>query len=169
LVVQEALCSSRKSPEEHLRRIEARTAGVCFLGTPHHGSDVAKWGSTLVNVVKLVKPVNDEVVNLLNRGSKPLQKMQDDFKILREERKQEENKMGITCFYEQLPVVRSAIVPQDSAIMDGELYYPIHANHMVRKYCLAQARWLLTCKRIWSGSQDLTTRDTEILFGNFRE
>jgi hypothetical protein len=61
--------------------------------------------------------------------------VQDDFHNVLEKRKEEKSKIEITCFYESLPVVRSFIVPKESATISGELNYPIRANHIVSTVC----------------------------------
>jgi hypothetical protein len=105
--------------------------GICFLGTPHHGADLAKWGSILTDIVNIGKPANRNVVKLLKRDSEILADLQDAFHNLLEKSKEERTKIEITCFYESLPVFRSCVVPKESAIISGELNYPVHGNHIV--------------------------------------
>ena len=116
------------------------------MGTPHHGSDHANWGSTLAGVVQLVKPVNKSPLTLLQRGSERLAAVQDSFHNLLEKRKEEGSPIGLVCFYEQLPYLTSFIVRKESAIIAGELSYPIRANHMVSKTHIS-ALEPLTCDR----------------------
>jgi len=130
LVTQRALTISRESRFPHLQGIEACTVGICFLGTPHHGADLAKWGSILTNIVNIAKPANSAPVRLLERDSEMLRDVQDGFHNLLEKRKDEGAKIRITCFYETLPLVRLLVVPKDSAVISGELSYPIRANHI---------------------------------------
>ncbi|PKX92170.1 LipA and NB-ARC domain protein [Aspergillus novofumigatus IBT 16806] len=59
LVVKRALiyCRSVSNEKiEHLRSIFVSTYGILFLGTPHNGSDVAKWGVLLQNICSAVLP-----------------------------------------------------------------------------------------------------------------
>jgi hypothetical protein len=72
-------------------------------------------------------------VKLLERDSEMLRDVQDDFHNLLEKRKDEGAKIKITCFYETLPLFRVLVVPIDSAVISGELSYPIRANHIVGK------------------------------------
>jgi hypothetical protein len=60
-----------------------------------------------------------------------LRDVQDGFHNLLEKRKDERKKIQITCFYETLPLVRFIVVPKESAIISGELSYPIRSNHVV--------------------------------------
>ena len=65
-----------------------------------------------------------------------LAEIQDSFHNVLEKRKEERAKIEIVCFYELLPVIRSCVVPKESAIISGELNYPIHNNHRVSGMCL---------------------------------
>ncbi len=117
--------------------------GICFLGTPHHGVDDARWIAILTDIVNILKPVNRDIVKLLRQGSPMLVDVQDSFHNVLEKRKQEGLGIDITCFYELLPVARSCVVPKESAVIPGELHYPIHANHMVSEHDPAYTSWPL--------------------------
>ncbi|KAI9793032.1 MAG: hypothetical protein M1816_000930 [Peltula sp. TS41687] len=132
LVTQRALCISRESRFAHLRIIETCTIGLCFVGTPHHGADLTDWGTIRTNMFNIVRPANRNIIKLLKRGSEVLGDVQDAFQNVLEKRKEEASKIEIVCFYELLPLIRSHIVPKDSAVIAGELNYPIRANHMTR-------------------------------------
>jgi hypothetical protein len=59
LVVKRALIYSRSlsnEKTEHLRSVYVSTFGILFLGTPHNGSDIAKWGLLLHNICSAVMP-----------------------------------------------------------------------------------------------------------------
>ena len=92
LLTQRALTISRESRFRHLQDIEACTVGICFLGTPHHGADLAIWGHVLANVISAAKPANSAPVKLLERGSEMLRDVQDGFHNLLEKRKDERKK-----------------------------------------------------------------------------
>jgi len=59
-----------------------------------------------------------------------LRDVQDGFHNLLEKRKDERKKIQVTCFYETLPLVRVIVVPKESAVISGELSYPIRSNHV---------------------------------------
>jgi hypothetical protein len=57
--VKRALIYSRSlssEKTEHLRSVYVSTFGILFLGTPHNGSDIAKWGLLLHNICNAVLP-----------------------------------------------------------------------------------------------------------------
>ncbi|KAJ5493140.1 hypothetical protein N7539_001886 [Penicillium diatomitis] len=59
LVVKRALIYSRSvsnEKTEHLRSVYVSTFGILFLGTPHNGSDMAKWGLLLQKICTAVLP-----------------------------------------------------------------------------------------------------------------
>ncbi|KAF9891079.1 hypothetical protein FE257_005014 [Aspergillus nanangensis] len=59
LVVKRTLiyCNNIRSERtEHLRSIYVSTYGILFLGTPHNGSDMAKWGHLLQNICTALMP-----------------------------------------------------------------------------------------------------------------
>ena len=62
-----------------------------------------------------------------------LGEVQDGFYNLLEKRKDEGAKIEIVCFYETLPLVKFLVVPKDSAVIRGELDFPLRANHTVNE------------------------------------
>ncbi|KAL8653022.1 MAG: hypothetical protein Q9226_004017 [Calogaya cf. arnoldii] len=87
LVVKRALISSaeiRGNKTEHLRSIFVSTYGILFLGTPHHGSDVAQWGNRLewICSVMLPKKVMDsqpQLIDALKTNNETLQNIDRQF------------------------------------------------------------------------------------------
>jgi hypothetical protein len=54
--------------------------GVVFAGTPHRGSDKAKWGKIATNIATIVlKDNSSALVGALSRGSETLERLQNDF------------------------------------------------------------------------------------------
>ncbi|SPJ74909.1 uncharacterized protein FTOL_04640 [Fusarium torulosum] len=125
------LVTARQRSEQHLQDIVNFTRGVIFLGTPHHGSSLAKFGELVSRSVGLVKETNSDIVQVLTRDSEVLARIQDGFQALLMTRSKDESSMiEITCFYEELPTKRyGMIVPKHSAILPGYTSIGIHKNH----------------------------------------
>jgi hypothetical protein len=132
IVVKKALAMSSQSKLERIRQIEASTTGIVFLGTPHHGSDLAKWGVFFSSLLALAKPSNRAAVKLLRKDSEVLGDLQEDFHTLLERRKDKGNRINVVCFFETLLTCNFWVVPKNSAVIPGEVSLPIHANHQVR-------------------------------------
>jgi len=63
---------------EHLRSVYVSTFGILFLGTPHNGSDIAKWGLLLHNICTAVLPKkvmegSSQLVQALRKDNETLQ------------------------------------------------------------------------------------------------
>ncbi|KAF4441973.1 hypothetical protein FACUT_2380 [Fusarium acutatum] len=131
LVCQDALVTARQRSEQHLQDIVNFTRGVIFLGTPHHGSSLAKIGELVSRSVGLIKEANSDIVQVLTRDSEVLARIQDSFQALLMTRSKDEATMiDITCFYEELPTKKfGVIVPKHSAILPGYISIGIHKNH----------------------------------------
>ncbi|SLM41431.1 P-loop containing nucleoside triphosphate hydrolase, partial [Lasallia pustulata] len=118
-------------PEKHLQQISSCTIGIVFLGTPHHGADLAAWAKFGSTIAKTIKHVNSDIVSVLKPGSEMLARVQDGFHGLLRLRMNEESEIAVTCFFEELslPLV-GKVVEMESAILPGYASYGIHANHM---------------------------------------
>jgi pimeloyl-ACP methyl ester carboxylesterase len=132
LVVQQALITARESRSDYLRQIETHTKGICFLGTPHRGASLATWGELAARLLNFFKPVNHQMVSLLEPRSIALHELRRALHNILEERKEEKSRIKIVCFYETIPMFRSCVVSVQSATIDGEPSFPILANHVVR-------------------------------------
>src|SRR3569833_1788052 len=104
LVVQKALTLSRASPLQHIRQVEMNTAALLFLGTPHHGAELARWATYAGNLWKLVCQTNTDIIQTMRPDSAILANIQHDFQSLLRSRKDEQNKHEKTSNYEELPV-----------------------------------------------------------------
>ena len=132
LVVQSSLGVSRESTEPHLRQLEACTVGICFLGTPHLGSDLAQWGRLGALLAKTFRRANTDIVKVLSPGSEMLAATQERFFNILNRRLGEGSKISITCFYEELAMpIGGLVVPERCATLPGYSKYGIHANHRV--------------------------------------
>ncbi|GKU16015.1 unnamed protein product [Fusarium langsethiae] len=131
LVCQDALVAAKQRSEQHLQDIANFTRGVIFLGTPHHGSNLAKMGELVSRSVGMIKDTNSDIVQVLTPDSEVLARIKDSFQALIMTRsKNETNTIEITCFYEELPKKGVGIVvPKHSAILPGYISIGIHKNH----------------------------------------
>ncbi|KAI9710416.1 MAG: hypothetical protein M1812_007452 [Candelaria pacifica] len=132
LVFEDALLSSKNSAEPHIQSLLDHTVGVCFLGTPHCGSEIANWASVFGNIASVVRTTNMSLLNVLKPESEVLARIQQEFHtMLRARRNQGLEPLKITCFYEELAVRGiGEIVPKHSAILPAYNAIGIRANHM---------------------------------------
>lgn len=87
LVVKRTLIHCRNVTNEkieHLRSVFVSTYGILFLGTPHNGSDMAKWGSLLQNICSAVLPKkimesSSQLVRALQTDNETLQNINSLF------------------------------------------------------------------------------------------
>lgn len=103
LVTEDALLHSQNSVDPHLQDIINSVAGICFLGTPHCGSNIAQWANIASSLIKAVKTTNVSVVKTLTINSEVLARVQRDFQSMHR-RLPQNTAFGITCFYEEIPV-----------------------------------------------------------------
>lgn len=130
LVCKQALLLSRGHPDAHFHDMADSLRGIVFMGTPHRGSWMANWGATPASVLSVFRPTNVSLLDVLETESQFLEAAQDQFLSLL--RRQLESGAGveITCFFEELPSFGSmAVVPKESAILEGYRHFSIHATH----------------------------------------
>lgn len=106
------------------------TKGIFFAGTPHHGSEKAKWASVATSLALFVhKDKSTRLVDALKQGSDTLDMLQDHFKDILES-------FAIYTLIEEKPFPKiGKIVEKDSARIGWhEVEILIHADHrdMVR-------------------------------------
>ncbi|KAL2168856.1 hypothetical protein VTG60DRAFT_6758 [Thermothelomyces hinnuleus] len=105
LVCKDALVTSRQRSERHLQNILQSTRGIAFLGTPHHGSDLARWAERLSRQIGLIKQTNTKILEVLKQESEVLARIQDGFHTMVSARDKEgQGQIEITCFFEELPL-----------------------------------------------------------------
>lgn len=78
--------------------------GILFLGTPHHGADLAAWAKFGTTIARIAKHANSEIVAVLRPGSEMLARIQDGFHGLLRLRRDEGPEIALTCFFEELPL-----------------------------------------------------------------
>ncbi|KAL2835613.1 hypothetical protein BJY01DRAFT_258990 [Aspergillus pseudoustus] len=136
LVVKRALIYSRSLTNEkveHLRSIYVSTYGILFLGTPHNGSEVAKWGLLLQNICAAVLPKkfmesSPQLVKALKTNNETLQNINSLFTDMIP-------RFHIYFFHETLSTdvkgTRELIVDESSAApyADGVERMGIEADH----------------------------------------
>ncbi|KAH7130806.1 Alpha/Beta hydrolase protein [Dendryphion nanum] len=126
LVCEEALNLSSKRPA--LQSILPNTLGIIFMGTPHGGSHVANWGTTVAKYVNVFRGTNRDILQNLQPGSSDLLRTEQDFQQML---RRDNVKLKIYCFYEALKMsdVVGKIVEQESAVLPAYDNCSIHADH----------------------------------------
>lgn len=111
------MLASQNSSEDYRRMLLECTYGVCFLGTPHCGSDLTKWASVMGHTISLVKTTNNDLLNILKPDSEVLARIQHDFHSMLNVRR--DNRLPViktSCYYEELPVKGVGFVSPLSSI-----------------------------------------------------
>lgn len=125
LVCEQALLLCRD--ELSLRPIFEATAGIIFMGTPHYGSNLASWGTSLGKMLKFFRRTNTTIVESLEPQSETLRAVEEDFQSLLKNRILE---CRIHCFYETVAnTAIGKIVESNSAILNGYPNSGINATH----------------------------------------
>ena len=80
IIVKDALNLSSTTVGTRLREIAPATYGICFLGTPHRGSETASLGKIAysITIVATQRP-NLQLLRSLRRNSEILSRIGDDF------------------------------------------------------------------------------------------
>ncbi|KAE8448906.1 hypothetical protein EG329_008702 [Mollisiaceae sp. DMI_Dod_QoI] len=86
LLVKEALVESKKQgPTSNKTDVYKSTQGVIFFGTPHKGSNDAKWGLIFQTIVSAVVDTNEKLIRTLELDSELLDKLARDFQDIIDE------------------------------------------------------------------------------------
>jgi hypothetical protein len=128
LTVAQALVASRQRPESHLQKILQCTRGIIFLGTPHHGSGLARWAEMLAKSIGFLKQTNPKILQVLQNDSEVLARIQDSFHAMVRARNQDRMQpIEITCFFEELPLPGigdvSNLVPRVARIICRRVFW----------------------------------------------
>ena len=79
LVCKDALLMASNSPLAEVRGICDSTVGICFMGTPHAGSDIARWAKIPVVALGYVKNTNKSLLQILETAKETIDRLQHDF------------------------------------------------------------------------------------------
>lgn len=86
--------------DQRLAALKLHTKGILFAGTPHRGSNMAKWICTATRFASLVQSdTNTELISMLRRGSEGLDDIQEHFKDIVEH-------FAVYSLLEEVPVRR---------------------------------------------------------------
>lgn len=81
------------------------------MGTPHSGADIANMASTLARLIRLVRPTNREILNVLTPSSEVMANLQQEFHRMIERRTRDGKRdIQLFCFFEELPMKGVGIV-----------------------------------------------------------
>ena len=100
----QALSTAEDSQRPHTKSISSCTRRIAFLGTPHQGSDKAKWVESGKNFLSMIsQKTTAEILKELEQGSDTLVKLGVAFpKWLSHQAEKPETKVEIVCFFEEL-------------------------------------------------------------------
>jgi hypothetical protein len=81
----QALIAAHAASANHMhyyKYVELSTAGICFLGTPHQGSDGVSWLQILSNFQSLYAPIQRRVVDDLKPFSAYLEHQLERYRAI---------------------------------------------------------------------------------------
>ena len=101
---KKALSTAEDSLGADTKSISTYTRRIAFLGTPHQGSDKAKWVESGKNFLSMAsQKTTAEILKELEQGSDTLVKLGVAFpKWLSHQAEKPETKVEIVCFFEEL-------------------------------------------------------------------
>ncbi|KAH8896752.1 hypothetical protein GQ53DRAFT_595324, partial [Thozetella sp. PMI_491] len=132
LVAKKALCISWESADRSHQQLDACAVGICFLGTPHRGSEKADLGSIVVRLLKAGgMRVNTRIVTVLQPDSEGAYSLHSPFPYsFTQWLRRNDSRFSLACFFEEYESPGlGMIVPRLSAVLDGYTSFPIANNH----------------------------------------
>jgi len=140
LVCKNALLLASRHVDADVRTIADKTYGIIFLGTPHEGSDMAKWAGIGLQFFRLDSSTNaTRNLDVLKKESVKLYEVSYNFKMFlrgrNESKEPDRKKIDIVCFYEEKRLTIGKVdigwvVPKESAVLEAFKIVSIPANHM---------------------------------------
>ena len=126
IVVKDALSLS-KNESTHLNEILPAAKGVIFLGTPHHGSDMASLGKIAAEMSRIfIQNPNVQVLRALESNSEILERISRSFgQVLYS------GQLNVHSFQEELETKGVKVVTASSSTIGylHEVRSTLHANH----------------------------------------
>lgn len=129
LVVEQALLECIGS-DESLHDVVRSTKGIMFMGVPHLGSHLAKWGSILRKLIpESIRSTNRKALDALKTNSELCHNLDHQFQ--REAKHGKLKNIGLFSFYETQKIrgFTNLVVPEKSAILKGDPSLPIEGDH----------------------------------------
>jgi protein SERAC1 len=126
LVVEQALIRCRGA-NPNLQSVLRSTIGIIFMGTPHSGPSLSRWGRIIAQYLNFTRQADASVINALQPESSLIENVQKDFGQLLQFSK---TNMHIFCFYESSPIRGvGEIVSKGEAIIREHGNASIAADH----------------------------------------
>lgn len=106
LVCQKALILCTNPTENAQKDILSSTRGIAFLGTPHAGSDLARFATAVANFVRfsLRKKSNTKLLEVLTKNSEVLADISNGFFTMVRRREGTQMPIALHAFVEELDV-----------------------------------------------------------------
>ena len=117
LTTHKALTTSKKSSEEHIKKIWENTRGIIFMGTPLRGARLADWAAIGASFIKLFNRTNTPLLSTLQHDSQVLERIRKDFMTqlkVRYDAREKEKSLKLKCFTEEVPVSGVGLVSHRS-------------------------------------------------------
>lgn len=94
--------SADNRPEEHIRKVSRCIRRIAFFGTPHLGSDKAKWAEMGRRFIDhYIRDPNKELAKDLEKKSEKLAGLGREFpNLLRRRADSRQERIEILCFFE---------------------------------------------------------------------
>ena len=132
LICKETMLLSRNNPEKELCSIFDYTKGLIFMGTPHQGSSMSRWGKIPVSGLGFINPtsVNKALLDVLETKDQYLQSIQFKFLTMVRQQREAGRQLEVKCFFEEEPMpMVGKVVEKESATFSDYVQIGIPANH----------------------------------------